>query len=315
MLLLFILLLQALFQTFQERTTIYRKNILIAFHIVQLLLHLYVIRMLEPYECPRVLLDVGVVLLFHVSLKTDLTVDTVITILVAGHALLSQAFKLAPILLTTSPALALALWQNWRSAEDVKGRPMPLNEEERQESMVAAKDVNGRTVPLNDDERQESTVADLCLSSMVLEPDHVDHEGWTPLMWDAQDGRDQCVRALLQAKASVDAWDIMGWTALMLASQEGHESCVRSLIDANANFDMEAEDPDEGGGWTALLAACSQNHSNCLKLLLTAGADMNHMSQSGRTPLMVSCERGHHSCTRALIDHAGRSRAQPPSFG
>ena len=75
------------------------------------------------------------------------------------------------------------------------------------------------------------------------------------------------VKALLAAKADVNAKDYDGETALIAAAAQGHADVVKLLLDAGAN--KEAKDY---WGNTALKEAKYYNHADVVKLLLDAGA-------------------------------------------
>ena len=98
---------------------------------------------------------------------------------------------------------------------------------------------------------------DLCARALIeagANIDHVDNGGWTALMTAAQDGHeavctfrlehltfvsqpsqpfqnhDQCVRALIEAKANVEHANNNGWTSLMKAAVNGHEPVCASFL-------------------------------------------------------------------------------------
>ena len=68
-------------------------------------------------------------------------------------------------------------------------------------------------------------------------------------MFAAQNGHDQCARALLEAKANVNHQSNDGRTALMQASKNGHDLCARALLEAGSDPNKAEED-----GWTALIS-------------------------------------------------------------
>ena len=66
--------------------------------------------------------------------------------------------------------------------------------------------------------------------------DHADDDkGNTALLWAARDGRQEMVRRLLQANASVNLANRRGVTPLMMAAAGGWGDCVRVLLDAGAD--------------------------------------------------------------------------------
>ena len=50
---------------------------------------------------------------------------------------------------------------------------------------------------------------------------------------------DLCPRALLEAKADLEATQNQGFTSLMLSCQNGHEQCARALLEAKADPNAE----------------------------------------------------------------------------
>ena len=78
------------------------------------------------------------------------------------------------------------------------------------------------------------------------------------------------VRALLDAKADVDAKADNGITALIMASQMGYPEIVGALLDAKADVNTKA-DKD----FTALILASLRGHVEVVRTLLAANADVN----------------------------------------
>lgn len=60
--------------------------------------------------------------------------------------------------------------------------------------------------------------------------DHLNHGGWTPLMYAAYVGRDNILNLLLEAGAKIDIQSKLGLTALMLASYCASESIMYFLL-------------------------------------------------------------------------------------
>ncbi len=71
------------------------------------------------------------------------------------------------------------------------------------------------------------------------DPNAVDFEGATPLMYAAEVGTMELLRALLAAGADVNAQDAEGRTALMYASDHCYIGSVRFLVEAGANVALQ----------------------------------------------------------------------------
>jgi ankyrin repeat protein len=95
------------------------------------------------------------------------------------------------------------------------------------------------------------------------------------------------VKALIAAKADVNARYINGTTVLALASLRGQMEIVHALIDAGADVNATRSD-----GSTALMAAVQFNRLEAIRALLAAGADVNAKTQDGVTALMLASMAG-----------------------
>jgi hypothetical protein len=117
------------------------------------------------------------------------------------------------------------------------------------------------------------------------------------LMVACHHGNVDCVRALLEAGASVAQAMQDGTTALMHACQFGHMMCVRVLLWAGALVEQATR-----AGITALMVACGEGHVECVRALLEAGAPVAQAMQDGTTALLLACVYGHVDCVRALLE-------------
>ena len=99
---------------------------------------------------------------------------------------------------------------------------------------------------------------------------------------------DQVVRALLENDAKADATEEDGFTALMFSAQNGHDLCALALIEANANLDHQ--NPKKV---TALNFACENAHEECAVLLLKAGSRSADIADAwGDTPRSIAEKKG-----------------------
>jgi ankyrin repeat protein len=94
-----------------------------------------------------------------------------------------------------------------------------------------------------------------------------------------------------------------GMTALMLAARQGAADGIRALIDARA--DLDAVDPD---GTTALVIAVINAHYDEAAMLIDAGANLNIGDSAGMTPLYAVVDMKHQEpmVNRPLPKPSGR---------
>ena len=119
----------------------------------------------------------------------------------------------------------------------------------------------------------------------------------TPLMWAAEHGSTEVVRALLERGANVEARDKYGNTALILAAcecatidmPETLES-MRLLLKKGANVNAKDRDGD-----TALMTAAFAGRTENMKLRLGSGAQTELKDKDGNTALLVSAGAGPYS--------------------
>jgi ankyrin repeat protein len=107
--------------------------------------------------------------------------------------------------------------------------------------------------------------------------------GRTPLMAAAARGDVEVMRALMDAKASVDTRNGAGETALILAATDGNPEAVRLLLDRGADARVRTK-RDE----TALGNAGTAGNEEAVRLLLEHGAEVNVRNIRGYSPLMLA---------------------------
>lgn len=121
-------------------------------------------------------------------------------------------------------------------------------------------------------------------------------DGWTPLLFAAQDGYTAVAAALLDAGAAADRGTDDGWTALMIASQNGHEDTVAALLERGANARV-----GRSTNWTALHSAALRDHVGIVGQLIRAGAPLN-AAENGFTPITIAAQEGHDAVITVLLD-------------
>jgi ankyrin repeat protein len=93
----------------------------------------------------------------------------------------------------------------------------------------------------------------------------------------------EIIRALLAAGARVNARNTEGWTALLFAAQGGHTEAVKALLAAKAEPDTSVV--MLGGGRTPLMLALSTGNVEMARALLEARASVYVSTSYGATAL------------------------------
>ena len=187
--------------------------------------------------------------------------------------------------------------------------------------------------------------------------------GETPLMMAARNGNVAAINVLLDHKADVNAKETLrGTTALMWAAEQGHSDTVKALVARGADLGVATEwdtrnsrlniaptvqqraqsaqgagglggfarartrraaaggaaSPDDfddfaaffrgpqikdGGGLTPLVYAAREGCLECARALVEAGADVNQVTHYGWTALLTATQNRHYQLGRYLLDH------------
>lgn len=121
----------------------------------------------------------------------------------------------------------------------------------------------------------------------------------TALIFAAQEGHTEIIKALLNKKAGLKA-DSSGQTALFKAVNGGYLAVVKCLLDNGA--DPNGQNPD---GEPVLFTA-AQKHAEILKPLLDSGADVNATNKLGSTALIMAAYYGNAESVLALLSKGAR---------
>lgn len=95
-----------------------------------------------------------------------------------------------------------------------------------------------------------------------------DIDGWTPLMWAAQDGNIEIMNILIQAGADPNIVDYYEETALIRAIYSQNVEAINFLILSGADPNMS-----DSSGWTPLMYAAANGVIEPVEALLNGGAD------------------------------------------
>lgn len=113
-----------------------------------------------------------------------------------------------------------------------------------------------------------------------------DKQGKTPLMYAAEGGYINIVKALLSDTTLVNTNSHDGWTALMYATQKGALEIISLLLAHGA----ELESIDNDFKQTPYLIACKMAHVEAAKLLVDRGARYDAVDYYQRTALHLAVE-------------------------
>jgi len=133
----------------------------------------------------------------------------------------------------------------------------------------------------------------LTLISLNANPNKPSRTGLMPLHFAAVHGYSHVVRALLDARADIEARGTFkgpgGCTPLVLAAWEGHAEVVRTLGSSMADIHSHTS-----VGGSALTSASSRGHANVVAVLLSmrAGVNAPEGPPMNRTPLLVAIQNG-----------------------
>ena len=132
----------------------------------------------------------------------------------------------------------------------------------------------------------------------VIKDEGDKEDGWTPLMYAAQNGHSAVVQCLLEQGSDKDKTDNEGSSPLYITAQEGHSSVVKYLLEQGADIDKAAND-----GFTPLHIAAQQGHLAVVQCLLEHGADREKVNNDGCSPLIVAAQEGHLPVVQCLLEH------------
>jgi ankyrin len=132
--------------------------------------------------------------------------------------------------------------------------------------------------------------------------------GETPLMTCARTGNADAVRRLIEGGAAIDAKEpSQNQTAMMWAAAEKHPGVVKALIDARADVNARTKQ-----GFSPIHFAARVGDLESVKLLLAAGVDINTQTRvereggqdttSGYTPLLIATMRAQVDTAIYLLD-------------
>lgn len=134
-----------------------------------------------------------------------------------------------------------------------------------------------------------------------------DEDGYTPLMWACNKGREAAVRLLLQHGASVNALSERGESALTRAVGYCHGDIARLLLERGAEPNVTPE-----YGYHPLAAAAAHDDWALCEQLLASGAEIN-LEHEGASALSAAATQVHEELACRLIEHG--ADVDCPNYG
>jgi hypothetical protein len=128
-----------------------------------------------------------------------------------------------------------------------------------------------------------------------MDPNTVNEKGEPALMTAARHGSLAVLRALIQARAKVNAKNGFGDTPIMIAALDGRLPVVKLLREAGAQINHP--------GWTPLQYAAINGHNAVIEYLLSTGADLALAAPNGVTPLMLAVHAQNAETVKLLISY------------
>ena len=124
-------------------------------------------------------------------------------------------------------------------------------------------------------------------------------DGRTLLAIACTHGRVEVAKTLLDRGASINAGSTDGnWSPLHYAAGMGHADVVELLLDRDANIEAITDK-----GRTPLLWACGNGQIQTALILIKRGANVEAKNEFGRTPLICACDNGRVECALMLASH------------
>ena len=167
---------------------------------------------------------------------------------------------------------------------------------------ATAKDDLGKTALLYASNFDDAKTLEKLLTLNKKAVNIPDNSGNTPLIYSAQKGLLNNVKALLAAGADVNYRSpVTGVSALSAASAEGRTNVVRYLVkNGNANINLR-----DLAGRTPIFYAVEKDQPQTLQTLLALGADVNAKDNSSVTPLMRASGKDRKECQKILLRQKG----------
>lgn len=134
------------------------------------------------------------------------------------------------------------------------------------------------------------------------DPNALDDDGRTALMYAAYEGRLEPIVTLTAGGADVNLRASAGFTALDYACKAGHLEAVKLLVEHGGR--LAEKEP-------VLMFACDAGSVAFATLALDQGANINFAGDYGMTPLIQAAWRGHVEVVKLLLARGADPALQP----
>lgn len=159
--------------------------------------------------------------------------------------------------------------------------------------------------PLADAAEKKDWATVQSLLRLHANPESVQADGTTALLWAAYHDRTETAQALLASGAKAAAANRYGVTPLSLACQNGNETLVAALLDAGADANTELN-----GGETSLMIAARTGKIGPVTKLIAKGAHLEAKDRKGQTAIMRAAAEGHAPVVGLLIEAGADFRSR-----
>ena len=135
------------------------------------------------------------------------------------------------------------------------------------------------------------------LRVLIAAKSDINRPNETPLFWAVRDGNFEIVKLLLATKADTELHPIStSCTPLTISVHQGHTELTRALIDAKANLEARSF------GHTPVAHAIEKQHMAIVELLVSAKADLESVCDGRSTPLINAVRYGTTDALQILMN-------------
>ncbi|KAI1110199.1 ankyrin repeat-containing domain protein [Nemania sp. NC0429] len=131
----------------------------------------------------------------------------------------------------------------------------------------------------------------------------------TAVSWAAQSGHAEVIELLADAGSDINSLDDRGYTPLMFAAEEGHSDSIRALLKFRPELDLQNSVSKQ----SAVSLAAAHGYIQVAELLIEAGCDIYSSASQQYLPLKLAAESGNLQLLQTFFTI--KSSADTPSKG